>query len=158
MSGLARCLSMAALLLLASAAPALAATTLGADGDDVLSVLYDPTSGSLGYDADGQDANSVSVTSATGIFTGAAPSFPANGIFNADDDDEIGTASFTGPLPDTWTFGDVADTNESAAFLLGDLTVTYSREGMSGEFESIRTRLRREAQPDKSSVRGKPRR
>jgi len=81
------------------------------DGDGILTVHYDPATGEISYDADEQDANSVSIKSATGIFTGAPPGFPANGTFNADADDEIGTASFTGPLPDLWSFGDVAQTN-----------------------------------------------
>jgi hypothetical protein len=100
----------------------------GMEGDGQTSVVYNPSTGSLGVDAPaGVELTSINIDSAAGIFTGA-PAENLGGSFDNDADGNIFKATFGGSFG-SLSFGNVAPTGLSEQFLLDDLTVVGSLSG-----------------------------
>ena len=103
--------------------------------DEQTSVTYDPTTGEVGIDAPaGVELTSVNIDSAGGIFTGEA-SQNLGGSFDNDADGNIFKATFGGSFGSV-SFGNVAQTGLTEAFVLGDLTVVGSLAG-GGDLGSV---------------------
>jgi hypothetical protein len=100
----------------------------GARGDGQTSVVYNPTTGEVAVDAPaGVSLTSINIDSAGAIFTGA-PAQNLGGSFDNDADGNIFKATF-GSSFGSISFGNVAQTGLSKAFVLGDLTIVGSLAG-----------------------------
>ena len=100
----------------------------GQNGDGQTSVGYDANTGEVWVDApSGTELTSINIDSAAGIFTGQ-PAQNLGGSFDNDADSNIFKATF-GDAFGSISFGNVARTGLSEAFLLDDLTVIGSLQG-----------------------------
>jgi predicted dienelactone hydrolase len=105
-----------------------AVPTGGQAGDGQTSILYDAGTGELAVDAPaGAELTSINIDSAAGIFTGTAAQ-NLGGSFDNDSDNNIFKATF-GSSFGSLSFGNVAQTGLSEAFVLSDLTVVGSLAG-----------------------------
>jgi hypothetical protein len=100
----------------------------GSPDDDQTSIIYDPGTGEIAVNAPvGTELTSINVDSAAGVFTGDA-AMNLGGSFDNDADNNIFKATFGGSFG-SLSFGNVAQTGLSEAFVLGDLTVVGSLAG-----------------------------
>jgi hypothetical protein len=100
----------------------------GTRGDGQTSVIYDARSGEVAVDAPaGQQLTSINIDSAAAIFTGA-PAQNLGGSFDNDADANIFKATF-GTSFGSLSFGNVAQSGLSEAFVLNDLNVVGSLAG-----------------------------
>jgi hypothetical protein len=100
----------------------------GVAGDGQASVVYNAGTGELSVDAPaGQELSSINIDSASGIFTGE-PAQNLGGSFDNDADGNVFKATFGGSFG-SLSFGNVAQTGLSEAFLQEDLTVVGSLAG-----------------------------
>jgi len=97
----------------------------GVQGDGQTSVVYDAATGEVSLDAPvGVGLTSINIASAGSIFTMDA-AMELTGDFDIDDDDNLFKATF-GSEFGSLSFGNVAQTGLSQAFLLDDLSVDGS--------------------------------
>ena len=100
----------------------------GQESDGQTSVVYDPGTGEIAVDAPaGTELTSINIDSASGIFTGSAAA-NLGGSFDNDADNNIFKATF-GSSFGSLSFGNVAQSGLSEAFMANDLTVVGSLAG-----------------------------
>lgn len=108
--------------------PYVALQPSGTTGDGQTSIGYNPGTGELWVDAPaGTQLTSVNIDSAAGVFTGD-PAQNLGGSFDNDADGNIFKATF-GSSFGSISFGKVARTGLSEAFVLADLSVVGSLAG-----------------------------
>jgi hypothetical protein len=100
----------------------------GVLGDEQTSILYDAFTGAIGVDAPAStQLTAINIDSAGSIFTGG-PALNLGGSFDSFNQSNIFKATFGGSFGSI-TFGNVATTGLSEAFILSDFSVVGSLAG-----------------------------
>lgn len=104
------------------------ATTAGSSGDGQVSYQYNPLTGEVTLDPDGNDVGLLRLVSASDAFTGAAATLPT-GSFAEDTDGLVGTVINTGSgavVDAPVSLGAILPAGLDESFLLSDLTLNWS--------------------------------
>lgn len=106
---------------------AVSATTAGSTGDGQVSYAYNPTTGEVTVQTDGNDVGLLRLSSASGAFAGGA-TLPT-GSFGTDTSDLVGVVTNTGDgtvLSGDVSLGNILPAGLTEAFLLNDLELNWS--------------------------------
>jgi hypothetical protein len=99
----------------------------------VLTVIYDSATGNLYIDNPLEDLTGINFESESGIFTDAEEAdLWWNAMFTDLDEGAIGSAVFGSFFTGDCDLGEVATAGLDESFLLNDLTLTYTRAGVTG--------------------------